>query len=120
MKTENELESFLERMRERLSDSRGASQTGKHRAAFTALRPLIEGALAYGYTMKATWATVRDEKKLSMSYQAFRLYCRQEGIGQPQQNAAPPSQPRPEPVRSTSAIAAGSGATGPDERTQRG
>ena len=36
-----------------------ASHSGRHRAAFTALRPLIEGALARGYTIKATWAALR-------------------------------------------------------------
>jgi hypothetical protein len=107
-------------MRERLSDNRGSSHSGKHRAAFTALRPLIEGALAQGYTMKATWATLREEKKLSMSYQAFRIYCREAAIGRVAQNIPSRSQTRSEPLRPTDALAAGSGPTSPAEGTQRG
>lgn len=120
MKTEKELEAFLERMRERLNDRPGASHTGKHRAAFTALRPLIEGALAHGYTMKATWAGLREEKQLSMTYQAFRMYCREGGIGRSLQSAAPPPQPRPEPLRAPGPIAAGAGAPGSADGPQGG
>lgn len=31
--------------------------------------------------MKATWATLRNEKKLSMTYETFRVYCRRAAIG---------------------------------------
>ena len=117
---EKELEAFLERMRERLSDKPGASHTGKHRAAFTALRPLIEGALAHGYTMKVTWAALREEKKLSMSYQAFRMFCQRAGIGRPQRSAASPAQSRPDPLRASGAIATGSGAARPTDASERG
>lgn len=82
MKTEEkELAAFLERIDERLGDSAGAWHSGKHRAAFTALRPFIDAALDRGYTMKATWATLREEKKLSMTYETFRVYCRRAGVG---------------------------------------
>lgn len=70
---------FLERMAKRLSES-GASHSGRHRATFTALRPLIEHALAQGYTMKATWAALREEKELAMSYETFRMHCWRAGI----------------------------------------
>jgi hypothetical protein len=119
MKTEKEPEAFLERMRERLSDKPEASHTGKHRAAFTALRPLIEIALAHGYTMKATWEGLRDERKLSMSYQAFRMYCREAGVGRPPQSAPLPSQPRPEPIRPAGSTAASSSAADSTDGTQR-
>ena len=78
---DKEVAAFLERIGKRLSESPGASRSGKHRVAFTALRPLIDGALASGYTMKATWAALREEKRLAMSYQTFRVLCRRAGIG---------------------------------------
>jgi hypothetical protein len=70
---------FLERMAKRLSES-GGSHSGRHRAAFIALRPLVEHALAQGYTMKATWAALREEKELAMSYETFRMHCWRAGI----------------------------------------
>src|SRR4029078_11846192 len=81
MGTEKEVAAFLERVGNRLENSTGASRSGRHRAAFIALRPLIEGALAGGYTMKDVWSTLRDEKKLSMSYQPFRMHCRRAALG---------------------------------------
>lgn len=78
---EKELAAFLERIDERLGDSAGAWHSGKHRAAFTALRPFVDAALNRGYTMKATWAELREEKKLSMTYEMFRVYCRRAGVG---------------------------------------
>lgn len=85
---------FLESIDKRLSDGPGASRSGKHRVAFTALRPLIDGALASGYTMKATWAALREEKRLAMSYQTFRLHCRRAGIGARSGATSPPEEVR--------------------------
>ena len=96
MGTEKEVAAFVERVAKRLSETPHAPQAGRHRAAFVALRPLIEGALASGCTMKATWATLRDEQKLSMSYQTFRMHCRQAGLGR----KGPGSSDRPGPSRS--------------------
>jgi hypothetical protein len=78
---EKKVAAFLERLSERLSDKVGASRSGVHRAAFTALRPFIDGSLARGYTMKTTWTALREEKKLSMTYETFRAHCRRVGIG---------------------------------------
>ena len=80
MKTKEEVAAFLERMGKRTSES-GTSHRGMHRIAFTAVQPLIEVVLARGYTMKATWEALREEKKLSMSYETFRMHCRRAGIG---------------------------------------
>ena len=77
---EKEVAAFLERIDERLGDT-GAWHSGKHRVAFTALRPFIDAALDRGYTMKATWETLREEKKLSMTYETFRAYCRRAAVG---------------------------------------
>ena len=67
---------FVTRMRERLRKSTGASLRGRHRAAFIAVRPLVEAALLAGYTMKATWQALREEGKVSMTYETFRTHCR--------------------------------------------
>jgi hypothetical protein len=91
---DKEVAAFLERMGKQLSDGPGASRSGKHRVAFTALRPLIDGALARGYTMKTTWAALREDKRLSMSYQTFRLHCRRAGIGARSGAASPPEEVR--------------------------
>jgi Family of unknown function (DUF5338) len=82
MKTKEEIEAFLGHMAERASQN-GASHSGMHRVAFTAVQPLVEGVLARGYTMKATWDALREQKKLSMSYETFRAHCRRAGIGRP-------------------------------------
>ena len=80
-KEEKEVAAFLERIDERLGESAGACHRGKHRVAFTALRPYIDAALNRGHTMKATWATLREKKKLSMTYETFRAHCRRAAIG---------------------------------------
>lgn len=95
MKTKEEVAAFLERMSKRASES-GTSHNGKHRAAFIALRPFIDGALTHGYTIKATWAALREERRLSMSYQAYRLHCRRAGIGPGAPTAAACSHRRPD------------------------
>lgn len=120
MGTEKEVEAFVQRIGKRLNESPRAPHGGRHRAAFIALQPFIEGALAHGYTMKTTWAALREEKKLSMSYQTFRTHCRRAGIGQPMQAPAPASHPRPEPLRSASAVAPRPGPTAPADGQQRG
>ena len=119
MKTDREAEAFLEYIGKRLSESPRASHSGKHRAAFTALRPLIEAALAHGYTMKATWAALREKKNLSMSYETFRMHCRRIGIGQAQAQALTPP-PRPEPARSADPAPGLPAATGRSDVPHRG
>ena len=88
MRTDKEVEAFVERVVKRLSEAPYAPQNGRHRAAFVAMRPFIAGALANGCPIKAAWATLRDEKKLAMSYQTFRTYCRRAGLAS---NAEAPS-----------------------------
>lgn len=81
MNTDKEIAAFVDRMSKRLNDSPKASRRGRHRAAFIAVRPLIEGALGRGHTLKATWEALREEGKLSMTYESFRRYCRAMGLG---------------------------------------
>ena len=75
MATEKELTAFVERV------AKQASLRGSHRATFVAVRPLIEGALAAGYSMKTTWEALGAEGQLTMSYETFRAHCREAGLG---------------------------------------
>lgn len=80
MGTEKEVTAFVERIGKRVSESPRPRRRERNRAAFIALRQFIVGALASGYTIKTIWATLRDEKKLAMSYQTFRTHCRRAGV----------------------------------------
>jgi hypothetical protein len=120
MKTDTDSEAFLEYIGKRLSENPRASHSGKHRAAFTALRTLIEAALAQGYTMRATWSALREKKQLSMSYETFRTHCRRAGMRQAVQTAAPAMRTRSEPPRPASSAAARLGTVGPADPTERG
>jgi hypothetical protein len=44
------------------------------------------------FTMKATWAALREEKKISMSYQTFRMHCWRAGIGARSRAISPPEE----------------------------
>ena len=120
METDQEVEAFVQRIGKRLNESPRAPHGGRHRAAFIALRPLIEGALANGYTMKATWAALRDEKKISMSYQTFRMHSQRAGLGQGGQAATPGARSRPEPPRASDTAAPRPGIAGPADAPERG
>lgn len=120
MKTDSDTEAFLEYIGKRLSENPRASHSGKHRAAFTALRTLIEAALAQGYTMRATWSALREKKQLSMSYETFRTHCRRAGILQAAHTAAPGGHPRPEPPPPAGPPAARPTIIGPANAAARG
>jgi hypothetical protein len=120
MKTDSDTEAFLEYIGKRLSENPRASHSGKHRAAFTALRTLIEAALAQGYTMRATWSALREKKQLSMSYETFRTHCRRAGIVQALPAATSVMQPRPDPPPLAHPSAARPTTTGPAHAAERG
>src|SRR5690242_17439553 len=61
---DKEVAIFIARVGEHVKHQPKASLTSKHRAVFLALRPLVQGALASGYTMKAAWATLRTDGKI--------------------------------------------------------
>jgi hypothetical protein len=110
MDTDKEITAFVDRITKRQNDNPKASQRGRHRAAFIALRPAVEYALSRGHTLKAIWETLRDEHKASMTYETFRNYCRRAGLGQgtggdvvaraapsaliPAASATPPARPQ--------------------------
>ena len=105
------------RMGKRLNEDSQAPHGGKHRAAFIALRRFIEGALADGYTMKATWTALCDEKKLSMSHQTFRMHCQRAKIGQGAVATAADDRPEPPSASGAAMLRTGiAGAAGAPER----
>lgn len=103
MGTEKAVAAFVERIGQRVGESPRPRRRERNRAAFIALRPFIEGALASGYTVKTIWETLRDERKLAMSYQTFRTHCRRAGVAlkseaagpEPSRSATPRAQGRP-------------------------
>jgi hypothetical protein len=99
--TKKETTAFIERVASQ------ASQRNSYRATFVALRPLIEGALAAGYSMKTTWEALCAEGKLTMTYETFRVHCRKAGLGsaapgatraQAQAEARPHAKPMQKPI----------------------
>lgn len=50
------------------------NQKAKNRAAFLAHRDDIRQALDDGWAVKVIWATLKDEGKITFSYQAFTGY----------------------------------------------
>jgi hypothetical protein len=104
MKTDCEVTALAEYMDKRLGESRNGARRGKHRVAFLALRPVIEGVLARGYTMKGTWAALREQGRLSMSYQAFRNHCRSAALVTSTSGAAAPRLAGPTPARPATVV----------------
>lgn len=120
MKTQKDIDAFLERIGKRLSERPRASHSGKHRAAFTTLRPLIEATLAQGYTMMATWEALREENEVSMSYETFRTHCRRACMVQDVPAAAPAIHPLASSPRPAGAGSARPGTAAPTDTTERG
>jgi Family of unknown function (DUF5338) len=96
--SEKEAEAFVERLLSRLKDDPRAPLSGRYRAAFLAVQPLVEAALERGCTMKATWEGLRTEQRISMTYETFREHCRRlrgaERVTAPQAEPAPAARPR--------------------------
>ena len=74
-----EVAAFIASMERRMRDP-SAPARGRHWAAFLAVQPLVEAALARRHTMKATWSELREQGKVSMTYESFRSYCRKAGL----------------------------------------
>ena len=74
MATEKELAEFIGRVAQR------SSLAGRQRASFVAVSSLIEGALAAGHSMRATWETLHASGKITMTYETFRAHCRRAGM----------------------------------------
>lgn len=61
------------RIAERVKKQRISSRD-QNRAVFLALRPEIAKAMQDGWSVMTIWRTLKDEDKITFSYQAFRLY----------------------------------------------
>ncbi len=68
--------SLSERIAERVKKEPGKSKRS-NRMIFIALRGEIEKALKDGWTVKVIWETLREEEKVTFSYQAFNRYVKQ-------------------------------------------
>ena len=68
--------SLSERIAERVKKEPGKSKRS-NRMIFIALRGEIEKALSDGWTVKVIWETLREEEKITFSYQAFNRYVKQ-------------------------------------------
>src|SRR5690242_5526622 len=74
MATDKELAEFIGRVAQR------SSLAGRQRASFVAVSSLIEGALAAGHSMRATWETLHASGRITMTYETFRAHCRRAGM----------------------------------------
>lgn len=114
---------FVERLRERASQSKvGAG--GRNRAAFLAVKPDVEAALADGWPVSQIWDALVAEKRIDFSYVWFAKFVRdlirKPGAANPALSSAvsiaappapiadtspdatpaePPAEPRPRPAR---------------------
>jgi Family of unknown function (DUF5338) len=105
--------SFADRLAKRVEGAANVRRRGRHRVAFIALRPHIEVSLARGHTMKVIWEGLRDEGRVSMTYETFRTQCHRarvlEGVASPSP-PPPPSvvsravEPRLAPARAQPAV----------------
>lgn len=67
--------SLSQRIAERVA-LRKPNQKAKNRAAFLANKEEIAQALTDGWSMKLIWETLKDEKRIAFSYQAFTKYVK--------------------------------------------
>lgn len=67
--------SLSERIADRVRKAAASkTATEKNLAAFLAVRDDVRTALDDGWTVKLVWSTLRDEGKITVSYEAFRGY----------------------------------------------
>ena len=72
-------EEFLDRLQE-LAAASCNTRSGRHRAAFLAVRELVETALGNGYAAKLIWQQLSNEGRIAMNYATFRGHCRAQGL----------------------------------------
>jgi hypothetical protein len=95
--------SLSERIAERVKKDPGKSKRS-NRMIFVALRGEIEKALNDGWTVKVIWETLREEEKVTLSYQAFNRYVKQLIKDQPPIQGetvteTPEKPPKPEGIK---------------------
>lgn len=57
-----------------------ATEKGRGRSAFLALKPEIQAAIDQGWTAKEIWELLKDEGKIAISYSVFIRYIRDGGM----------------------------------------
>lgn len=92
---------FVERLRERASQSKvGAG--GRNRAAFLAVKPDVEAALADGWPVSQIWDALVAEKRIDFSYVWFAKFVRdlirKPGAANPALSSAVPVAAPPAPI----------------------
>lgn len=88
------------RIAERVKKQRISSRD-QNRAVFLALRQEIAKAMQDGWSVMTIWRTLKDEGKITFSYQAFRLYVKKlvhpsaPPPGSPSKKTGPPGTEQP-------------------------
>jgi hypothetical protein len=72
-------EEFLGRL-QKLARAGAPTRSGGHRAAFAAVRELVEAAVGDGYAVKLVWKLLRQEGRVTMSYETFLGHYRRRGL----------------------------------------
>ena len=72
--------SLRSRLSRRVNADPAASRSGRNHAAFRALAAEIADALREGFSVKAVWALLLEENRISMGYDTFRLHCKAAGM----------------------------------------
>ena len=87
---------FIDELAEE-ADGDSATRSGKHCAAFLAIRDLVELGLESGYPMKQVWKRLSTRGEISMAYSTFRTHCKRAGLW----DAAPAAIASPEGLPGT-------------------
>ena len=68
------MKSLSERIADRLNSKKEISGAG-NKAVFLALKMDIEEAIKAGWSLRQIWQTLRDEQKITFTYETFRKYA---------------------------------------------
>lgn len=71
---------------------------GRNLAAITGLKEEIQQVLERGYTLRLVWKTLKQQGKVAMSYDRFRVLCRTVGLRRAPARRAPEERARREPA----------------------
>lgn len=90
-----------ERIAERMA-KKPPARADQNRATFIALRREIKASLEDGWPVKTIWETLKEEGKVTFSYQAFRGYVNRLILGK----VSPAKPPLEQPEGKTAAVTA--------------
>lgn len=89
------------RLAKRLASHPQASRHRRHTSAVLALREEIQGALDDGWSRRAIWEALFEDRRLEIKYHAFLRYLRR--IGMKGARSHPPTTPTAPPTASAPA-----------------